>query len=75
MEIKTKFNINDKVFTIDTKTLKMKEIEIGSVCVFADEDGNRVKYIAKGESLMSDSYKEDVCFGTDQELLNHIRNK
>lgn len=72
MEIKTKFNVGDKVYTIDPKTLKIREIEVGGIYVYADGTENLIKYRAKGDSPFGDSYNESVCFATRQLLLDYI---
>lgn len=73
MNIRTKFNVEDKVFTIDKKTMKIREFEIGFMCVCVGQSGNAtVTYRAKGDSAFADSYEEDKCFSTKHELLTYI---
>lgn len=75
MNIQTKFNIGNKVCTIDKKTMKVKEFEIGSVSVFAskDEESN-VRYY-DNEYYSHDGYEEKLCFASEKELLSYITTK
>lgn len=75
MDIKTRFNIGDKVFTIDKKTMKVREFEIGSASVFASKDEKLdVKYY-DNEYYSRDGYEESFCFATEKELLGFITTK
>lgn len=76
MDIKTKFNVGDKVFTIDKETFKMKRFVVGSVSIWADDD-TMVTYYPKKEEIVdySERYKENVCFASENELLSYITTK
>lgn len=74
MEINTKFNVGDTVYTISPKTFRMTVFEVGRVIVFTTEDERSVSYKAKGSSPYDDSYNENVCFGTCDELMEYIKN-
>lgn len=63
MEIKTKFNIGDKVWTICK--CKATEIEISAIIV----DANGVWLRAKKDYS---AFCEDECFISKDELLKHI---
>ena len=75
MNVQTKYNVGDKVCTIDKKTLKMREFEISSVFVSTTDEGTEVKYHAKGDSAYADNIPEEHCFPSENELLNHISSK
>lgn len=69
MEIKTKYNLGDNVFTL-SKEMKIVEKEVKRVSVFVWPDETRVNYdFVDG----SDAY-EDKCFASKEELLKHIQS-
>lgn len=76
MDIKTKFNVGDKVFTLDKEAFKMKKFTVGAVSIWADDD-TMVTYYPKKEEIVdyNERYKENVCFASENELLSHITTK
>ena len=72
MNIKTKFNVGDKVFTIDPSTIKIREFEVEQVKVLAEGGDVKVRYHAKGDSIFREDYPEEKCFNTTEELLTFI---
>lgn len=76
MDIKTKFNVGDKVFTLDKETFKMKRFVVGSVSIWADDDTMVTYYPKKEESVtFNERYNENMCFASENELLSHITTK
>lgn len=76
MNITTKFNIGDKVCTIDKKTFKVKEFEIGSMSVYVSDDGKPdINYRASDDGYSGDRYEEEFCFTNENELLDYITTK
>ena len=74
MNIQTKYEVNDIVYTIDTSTLKMKKIEIESVSIHVNNNGDSsVCYYGNDNSYTS--YDEKKCFPSEKELLAHITSK
>lgn len=71
MEIKTKFNVGDKVFTIDNNSFRIKEFKVGSMMVFFNDTGNLRTTLYPTDDYMS-SYDEDRCFPTKEDLLKYI---
>lgn len=69
MEIKTKYNLGDNVFTLSNE-LKIVEQTIKRVSVFVWPDGTRVSYdfVEGGEEY------EDKCFASKDELLEYIQS-
>lgn len=65
MEIKTKFNLSDKVWTINE--VKAVEIEIAAMVV--DDKGVWVR--DKSDFTL---YHENNCFTTKEKLIKHIMN-
>jgi hypothetical protein len=76
MNIQTRFNVGDKVFTLDKETFKMKKFVVGSVSIWADDD-TKVTYYPKKDDIASynERYDEKVCFASENELLGHITTK
>ena len=74
MTIKTKFNEGDKVFTIDTSSLKVKEFEVGRISTFTSNGKTRVT-LYDGDSYTANGYDEDKCFATEAELMTFITTK
>ena len=71
MEVKTKFNIGDIVYTIEPKKMKIKEVKIASVTVFCYTSETVVKIYDE----VGDGYYEEKCFSSEKELLTYITEK
>lgn len=75
MKIETKFNVGDTVYTIDKKSMKLKEFEISSVTVVAiTKDTLHISYGVKTENYHTESYEERVCFASRDDLLDYVTN-
>ena len=77
-QITTKFNLGDKVFTIDDETKKVVEITVGSFTVSVNKNEKSVKvYPCKPDGNVDwyTSYDEKYCFNSQQELLSYITSK
>lgn len=76
MDIKTKFNVGERVFTINMNTFKVKVFEIGCISTFVREDGSiHICYTPKGAGSYSlDNYEESKCFASKEELLSYINS-
>lgn len=73
MKITTKFNVGDTVYTIDKKTMRLKEFEISSVSVIAlTKDAYQISYGVKTENYHTESYEERVCFASRDDLLDYV---
>lgn len=71
--ITTKFNVGDKAYTIDKKTLKVKEFEVGTIVAYLQGDNKpSIDYRTKDDGFLSDLYNEDMCFATKEELMEYI---
>ena len=79
MDIKTRFSIGQKLFTINKTTLKMMEFTVGAISVWVDDNTSICYYPIQERKekgvIYTDSYREDVCFGSESELLTHITKK
>ena len=68
--ISTKFNVGDKVFTIDKESMKIIEFEVRMISASCFSDGTTtIRYTPKDCVL---SYDEFKCFATKHELLTFI---
>lgn len=75
MNIKTKFNEGDMVFTIDTKTLKAKGFEVGRISTLTVDGDTHVMLYEKDASVYSDGYDEKKCFPSEAELITFVTTK
>ncbi|MDE6649657.1 MAG: hypothetical protein K2K45_06990 [Muribaculaceae bacterium] len=70
MERKAKFTFGDKVYVI--KDSKVKELEVKSIVLGKDE----IRYSGDESGLFFiESYHEDQCFASREELCNYILGK
>ena len=69
MDIKTKFNIGDKVWVIKSqfKNSIVAELEISKINIIIMENDIRIIYRILGED-----FNESVVFATKEELKNHF---
>ena len=74
MTIKTKFDVGDKVFTIDSSTLKVKEFEVSRIATYTKNDETSVSLYPKGDFSTS-GYDESKCFSTQAELITYVTTK
>lgn len=71
MEIKTKFNVGDVLFTI--KNMHVVSFTVQCVSVFCDKDRKSISYFEEGKLL--NSHKEEECFTSKEKLLAYIQGK
>ena len=69
MNIKTKFNVGDHIFTI--KDCEVKEIEVNKVVIFADNDGVQIHY-HEGGLLTGTHVDERNAYSSREELVRKI---
>lgn len=67
MEIKTKYNVGDTLYTIEH--FKIIKFEVARIYAFAYESGVNIQYSSKGYI----DYKEDECFRTEDELIKQLK--
>jgi len=70
MEIKTKFNVGDKVFIMDAETMQPTEVEIFGISVFSFPSSTTIRYAAPPEQGFV--LNESECFATREQLLDYI---
>lgn len=75
MNIQVKFGIGDKAFTIDQKTMKVREFEVEYINVTVYPEETKVTYRAKGDSAYEDLVPEEKCFTSEADLLNFVTAK
>lgn len=64
--------MGEKLFTIEKKSLKIKEFEVASISACTIGENSLITYRAKDDGILSDGYDEDKCFATKHELLTYI---
>ena len=75
MNITTKFSIGDELFAIDKKTAKAVKFKVGRIFVHVTKEGvSKVEYYREDSSLLEETYKEDVCFATIDELIEQVKS-
>lgn len=75
MNITTKFSIGDELFAIDKKTAKAVKFKVGRIFVHVHQKGTpKVEYFGEGASILDETYKEDVCFATMDELIEQVKS-
>ena len=75
MNMTTKFSIGDELFAIDKKTAKAVKFKVGRIFVHVSKKGTpKVEYYREDSSLLEETYKEDVCFATIDELIEQVKS-
>ena len=75
MNITTKFSIGDELFAIDKKTAKAVKFKVGRIFIHITKEGTpKVEYWREEASLLEESYNEDVCFATIDELIEQVKS-
>ena len=75
MDITTKFSIGDELFAIDKKTAKAVKFKVGRVFIHVTQKGTpKVEYFGEEASILDETYKEDVCFATIDELIEQVKS-
>lgn len=75
MNITTKFSIGDELFAIDKKTAKAVKFKVGRIFVHVPQKGTpKVEYWSEEASVLDESYREDVCFATIDELIEQVKS-
>lgn len=69
MTIKTKYNVGDKVYTIDKNSMKVLPFKIKSIVSVSDES-TAVRLTPEGSDY--ESYDEKRCFPSEDELIRYI---
>ena len=69
MTIKTKYNVGDKVYTIDKNSMKVLPFKIKTIVSISDES-TAVRLTPEGKDY--DSYDEKRCFPSEDELIRYI---
>ena len=68
MDIKTKFNVGDKVFYMRDNRVQSGEVRGMEVFIHGSE-ANVIVYVSPGDSR---GYTEDFLFGSKEELLKSL---
>lgn len=70
MEIKSKYNVGDTLYTIED--MKVLKFEVYAVSSFWSKHVNGVSYHRKDSFS---SYAEEKCFKSESELINHLMGR
>lgn len=70
MEIKTKYNVGNKLWTI--KDCKAIEFEVESLLINVNKDKNSISYYPKKDMFSSENYEENICFSSKEELIKAL---
>ena len=70
MEIKTKFNVGDKIYTVDNCAIK--ELVVNRICIFVYKETN-ISYECDND-LRNFSVTEGNAFPSREALLYNIQN-
>lgn len=71
MEIKTKFNVGDKIYTVDNCAIK--ELVVNRICIFVYKDRTNISYECD-DDLRNFSVTEENAFPSREALLYNIQN-
>lgn len=71
MEIQTKFNVGDEIYSIDKREMRIKKFEIGTIIMICGSE-NSISYREKGCNAFDDDFPEERCFSSKEELLRYI---
>lgn len=73
MNIETKYKVGDDVFTVDPKTLKVKEVEVAMITTSTTDSGTSVTlYPKRGDYGYGEGINESICFPSKEQLIDHI---
>lgn len=76
MEVKTRFNIGEKVYGFDTQH-KIVEFEVGGITIVAGKKSKSVYYYAADERDGYDAFRqfdEEYCFTAEEEAIAYAKN-
>jgi hypothetical protein len=71
MNIITKYNEGDAVYTIDTNSLKVKGFVVKRITTYTTKGETSVT-LYDSESYTGNGYPENKCFASEKELLEFI---
>lgn len=74
MEIKTKFNIGDKIYTVENCAIK--EVEVERISIFIGKDNEPCIQYSSGDILLGGGTKVDerCAFPSREALLYNLQN-
>lgn len=71
MDIKTKFNVGDKIYTVDNCAIK--ELVVNRICIFVYKDRTNISYECD-DDFRNFSVIEENAFPSREALLYNIQN-
>ena len=71
MEIKTRYHVGDKLWTV--KNCKAYEFEVERITVYVNKEGRAdVSYYPKEAIISTDSHSEQNCYKSKDDLINGL---
>lgn len=74
MVFNTKFNVGDKLFTIDRETMKVRNFTVKSVCIISSSDKASISYVPEGDDVWKPNIPEERCFDSKEALFEYIES-
>ena len=71
MDIKTKFNVGDKIYTV--VNCAIKELIVNRICIFVYKDRTNISYECDGD-FRNFSVTEENAFPSREALLYNLQN-
>lgn len=71
MDIKTKFNVGDKIYTVDNCAIK--ELVVNRICIFVYKEKPTIRYECD-KDFHSFSIEEENAFPSREALLYNLQN-
>lgn len=71
MTVESKYNIGDKLWTMEN--FKAKEFEVASITIGIEKDQEiNVRYYPISDSYTCESYTENHCFKSKDEMVEYL---
>lgn len=72
MEVKTKYNVGDTLYTVDRETMRMYSGKVEVVYAAEDKTQRIIQYNVKLENGLMRMFEEERSFTSEVELKNYM---
>lgn len=72
MEVKTKYNVGDTLYTVDRETMRMYSGKVEVVYVAENKTQRVIQYNVKLENGLMRMFEEERSFSSEVELKNYM---
>lgn len=72
MEVKTKYNVGDTLYTVDRETMRMYSGKVEVVYAAEDKTQRIIQYNVKLENGLMRMFEEERSFASEVELKNYM---